>query len=339
MLSLSRPAIGASLLLMTAAPFAALAHGGHSAVRVVLDGVEPSAAGLRVQVYDDHLAPQLVLENASGAPLEILDEHGRAFLRIEPGGVEADLAAAAWYDTLSPGGAAGPAAARAAGTPPAWWRVRAQPSWGWFDRRLDRDALALPPVAIADPVVLGHWRVPARLGERPLEIRGHFLYQPHPAGQFVARLAAGELAEKVRVALVPGQPPALLLENEAAVPVVVLGAHGEPFLRIGAGGVEANLASPTWQDLGRYRGLEVAPSADGTAARWTRISLAPRYSWLEPRAAMPSVGMAVRPDNTRSKVKGWEVPVLVGERRAAIRGVVEWVPYVESVRLGSGLAH
>jgi hypothetical protein len=333
-----RVLIGASLLLMqAAAPGPLAAHEPADAVRVVLDGVEPPVAGLRVQVFDDHLAPQLVLENLSGAVLEILDEDGRAFLRIKTGaGVEADVAASAWYRTLSPGGAPVPVQARAADKAD-WRRVRAQPSWGWFDPRLGKERVAAPAAA-AEAVALGQWRVPARLGTHAIEIRGHFLYQPRPGGLYRARLTAGpELAPSVRVTLSPGRPPALLLENSGAVPVSVLGKHDEPFLRVSADGVEANLASPTWQDLGRYRGL-TAPDAVGGAggARWHRISLAPRYSWLEPRAGMPSVVAAgARPDNAPSKVKGWQVPILVGERRMAIQGVVEWVP-LPALAAGAG---
>jgi hypothetical protein len=330
MLSLSRGLLAASLLVMAGAPAPARAHGETRAdVRVVLDGVEPSVAGLRVQVYDDHLAPQIVLENTTGRALEILDPQGRPFVRVDARGVEADFAAAAWYESLSPGGAPVPAAARAAAAEPAWRRVRSQPSWGWFDPRLQKEHLERPD-AHAGVAVLRRWTVPARLGGQALQIRGHFLYTPAPSGIYLPRLTSGSrLAPDVHVVLSPGRPPALLLENRGADDVIVLGAHDEPFLRIGAGGVDANLASPTWQDLGRYRGAAADGAAAGDGApQWTRVSLAPRYSWPEPRAGMPSVGAGdVRPpDNMRSKAKGWQVPVLIGGQRVAIQGVVEWVP-------------
>lgn len=325
-----RALIGTSLLLMqAAAPGTAGAQQARDDVRVVLDGVEPSVAGLRVQVYDDHLAPQLVLENRSDRVLEIFDEAGRPFVRIKAGGVEADFAATAWYRSVSPGGAAVPARARAPDAAPAWHVVRALPSWGWFDPRLGRERAGAPPSS-GEPGPLGAWQIPARLGAQAIVIRGHFLYQPRPAGVFAARLTSGpELAPRVRVTLSRGRPPALMLENTGVQPVTVLGGEGEPFLRISADGVDANLASPTWQDLGRYRGLAEAGAAIGGAGpRWQRVSLAPRYSWLEPRAHLPSVGPAAgaRPDNTRAKAKGWQVPVELGDRRFAIQGVVEWIP-------------
>lgn len=308
---------------MQAAAGPALAHDASRPVRVVLDGVEPPVAGLRVQVYDDHLAPQLVLENQTGRVLEVLDDHGRAFVRIGEAGVEADVAAAAWYRSLSPGGA--PAPRDLAGGPAQWRPVRPQRAWGWFDPRLDKDLV--PDGKGAAAATVGHWRVPARLGAERLEIRGHFLYQPKPGGVYLARLVAGpELTRHVRVTLSPGRPPALMVENSGDEPALVLGAHDEPFLRISADGVEANLASPTWQDLSRYRG-RTADVMGGANSPWQRISLAPRYTWLEPRADLPSVGLHARlPDNARAVVKGWRVPVQVGARHLAIQGVVEWVP-------------
>jgi hypothetical protein len=328
-LTFRRALIGASLCLMqVAAPGTAGAHPARDDVRIVLDGIEPPVAGLRVQVFDDHLAPQLVLENNSGRVLEIFDEDGRPFVRIRDAGVEADFAAGAWYRSVSPGGAAIPAAARAPDAAADWRAVRALPSWGWFDPRIARERAGAPATS-GEARALGAWAIPARLGAQAIAIRGQFLYQPRPAGVFAARLtSAAELAPQVRVTLSPGRPPALLLENTGAQPVTVLGAGGEPFLRVSADGVEANLASPTWQDLGRYRGLVETGGAIGAGApRWQRVSLAPRYSWLEPRAHLPAVGPAApRPDNTRAKVMGWQVPLELGVRRLAIQGVVEWVP-------------
>ena len=330
MLNVRGALIGASLVVMQAAPLTTGAHSTeHDDLRVILDGVEPPVAGLRVQVYDDQLAPQLVLENLGDQALEILDEQGRAFVRIRPGGVDADLGAVAWYGSVSPGGAPVPAAARVPEAPADWRAVRTQPSWGWFDPRLAKDRAA-PPAASGEA---GRWSVAARFGAEAIEIRGHFLHEPRPGGVFLARLTSNPvLAPKVRVTLAPGRPPALLLENTGADPVSVLGAHDEPFLRISADGVEANLASPTWQDLGRYRGLAAADAATGGAPRWQRVSLAPRYSWLEPRAGMPSTGAgSSAPDNARTKVKGWQVPVQLGGKRVAIQGVIEWVPMPSAI--------
>lgn len=313
---------------MAAAAGRVAAHPARDDVRVLLDGIEPPVAGLRVQVFDHQLAPQLVLENLTGRALEILDDGGRAFLRITPGGVEADVAASAWYRSLIPGGAPMPLEARVDAAAD-WRAVRKQPAWGWFDARLTGVRVG-PPADASQPVTIGQWRVPVRLGAQALEIRGHFLRQSRPSGVFLARLtSAVALAPQVRVTLAPGRPPVLLLENAGAESVTVLGMHDEPFLRVSADGVEANLASPTWQDLDRYRGLATtqAVSSGSGASRWQRVSLAPRYRWLEPRAAMPSVATAAtRPDNTRSKAKGWQVPVRVGDRAMAIQGVVEWVP-------------
>ena len=70
---------------------------------------------------------------------------------------------------------------------------------------------------------------------------------------FVKVADGAPVAPKVRVSASPGQPPALLLENLGREPVIVLGAHDEPFLRISASGVDGNLASPTFKAT--YTGL------------------------------------------------------------------------------------
>jgi hypothetical protein len=250
---------------------------GAPPVRVVFDGIEPHVDGLLVQVYDDaRLAPQLVLDNRTSRALEILDRRGRSMLSIRP-----------------------------------------QASYGWFDGRID--PARVRPVA-RDPAaapVLGEWRVPALYGGRRIELRGHFRHDPPPAGAYVARLtSARELAPGVHVTLSDGDPPALLVENDGRVPVVVLGHEGEPFLLVSAGGVEANLASPTWQELGRGDG-SAAPR--GAQVRWQRVSALPRYSWLDARVRRPPPGEPAR---------AWTVPVRVGGRPHAIEGVTQWQPAV-----------
>lgn len=249
-------------------------------VRVVFDGIEPPVAGLLVQVYDDaRLSPQLVLDNRTSRALEVLDRRGRSMLRIRP-----------------------------------------QASYGWFDGRVDPER-ALPPEpeedVVAAPAVLGQWRVPARHGGRLIELRGHFVYEPRAAGAYVARLTSPrEPAPGVRVALSDGVQPTLRIENAGREPVIVLGERGEPFLLVSAAGVEANLASATWQHLGRSRGA-VAPR--GAVVRWHRVSRVPRYSWQDVRARRsPADGAAHR----------WEVPVRIGGRTLAIQGVTEWQPAV-----------
>ena len=268
--------VAAVLALACVAPAALSYEDVAPNVRVMFDGVEPEVPGLLVQVYDDPLAPQLVLDNRTGRAVEILDDKGKRLLSIRP-----------------------------------------QASWGWFDKRLDTRRVRVPEQDKHVPVVLQEWRVPARLGRERIELRGHFRYEPPPPGVYVARLtSARELAPAVSVTLSTGQPPALLLENDGTQPVVVLGHQGEPFLRISERGVEANLASPTWQELGRYRGLATGKVGK---TRWRRVAEVPRYSWLEPRAGQPVPGEASR---------HWEVPVRIGGRDAAIQGVTEWRPAV-----------
>jgi hypothetical protein len=167
-----------------------------------------------------------------------------------------------------------------------------------------------PPLRYANaPAKLRDWKIPARLDRKPLAIEGHFQFQPAPAGAWRARLTSdGQPLPGVRITLSPGTPPAVMLDNTSDAPITVLGARGEPFLRIGPQGVSVNLASPTWQDQNRYRGLaaELAPPG---AERWQRVSPAPRYVWLEPRI----------------RAGEWRVPLESAGRRGEIAGVLEWI--------------
>jgi hypothetical protein len=280
---LSRPVApakaGARCLFLALLLGAPAGHAGDAAarnVRVLFDGVEPPIAELLVQVFDDaRLKPQLVLDNRSSRAVEILDPKGRHLLSIRP-----------------------------------------QASWGWFDSRLDPRRVRLPAEVPPEPLDLGEWRVPARIGGQRIELRGRFRYDPPPAGAYVARLtSARELAPGVQVTVSTGEAPALLIENGGRDPVLVLGHQGEPFLVVSATGVEANLASPTWQELGRGSGQ--APR--GARVRWQRVSSVPRYSWLDARAGQPPPGETAR---------AWEVPVRIGGRTTAIQGVTEWQPAV-----------
>jgi len=85
-----------------------------------------------------------------------------------------------------------------------------------------------------------------------------------------------EIAPQVEVVIIPGRRAGdHALQTAAAKPVTVIGAKGEPFLRIGSDGVFANAMSPT---LGCNRGRApqtsspIALSNDRSAVRWTKIS-------------------------------------------------------------------
>jgi len=297
---------------------AARAHGGGDAeLRPVLDALPPALAGMRVELRDT-LGWQLVLANPTPRSVEVLDEAGVPFLRIGPGGVEGNLAAPALYRTLGPASAV--PAALAAGGAPRWQRTSDEPSAGWFDPRL------APPRD-------GHgtarrFAVPLEVDGERVALAGRFEDEPAPTGRHVARLTSpSEPVPGVHVTLLPGRAPGLLVRNASGRTLLVLGADGEPFLRIAPDGVEANFASRTWQRSARSTSTPVEGAALAVAARagaaWHRVSPAPRFAWVDPRALATSPP----PEDAReAEPRAWSVPMQLGERRFHVRGVVAWRP-------------
>jgi hypothetical protein len=292
---------------------------------VVMDPVPARLARVRIQLQHT-LADQLLVENRTGTPLEVLDDHGVPFLRIGPGGAEANLSAPTWYETVAADDRPIPPAART-GAAPVWRRVGTDPAWGWFDRRL-RSGPA------GEQAHAGRWTIPLRFGGVPVALHGRFQPVPPPSGAFVSRLTSPEEPfPGVRIRLMAGRVPALYLENVDAEPVVVLGADGEPFLRIGPEGTSANVRSPTWQRTGKAEVTTTAPAVDARATPdWQSQSAARGYAWIEFRAApplpAPSSTAAARPG---AIVRRWRVPLRHGATQAVVAGEVEWVPAAHGV--------
>jgi hypothetical protein len=264
----------------------------------------------------------------TGTTLEVLDDAGVAFLRLGPAGAEANVNAAEWYRTALVGNRAVPELARAGTQEPAWVRVSSDPAWGWYDRRLRTENVPVPPVmrAAARAGTVGYWTIPLRFGGAPVTLGGSFRFAPPPPGTFRARLKPGDPLPGVHVSLVSGRVPALYLENLTEQAVVVLGAAGEPFLRVGPEGTSANVLSPTWQRSGKAEVTTSAMPIDPQAEpAWRFQSPSPRYAWVEFRAAHAADDMP--PDISRRAFVGrWSVPLRRGAERGMVKGVVEWIP-------------
>ncbi len=303
-------------LFVWAAAQVASAHGVRNDIRVDLAPL--AVQGLSVELHQDFFSPQLAVSNRSGRLLEILDDEGRSFLRIGPNGAEADLASKAYHLSRIAGG--GDAHANTLSDTPRWRPLAAEPAYGWFDTRLATVSLDIPYAVrqIGKELPFAEWRIPARLGGEPIELRGVFTYTPPPAGLAVASLqSAASLAPGVTVQLVPGPLPAIFLRNSSRKTVQVLDDAGQPFLKVGPEGVWADTASASWRAASP---VPLTPSAGGG---WTRLSKASSTTWLEARAAwrggqpqmLPSSGLLNR----------WRVPLRVGSEAAEIRGINRWL--------------
>lgn len=300
-------AVGVLSLLTTAS---ARAHEVDPSVVTVIDEVSPAVAGVEVSVATS-VTTQLVAVNDTDEVLEVLAVTGEPFVRIGPDGVEANLASPSWYLTNQPFGAASPPPGTSPDAPPRWATVSAERSWGWFDHRLHPQAVT---------AVLGEERaptfeVPMRLGGADLVVRGH-LEQRTSAPAFGAALRSIPPPESgVVVQLLQGRAPGLFLRYDGSGEVVVEGADGEPFLRLGAGGAEVNRRSPTWVFTAQAQGTDLAGiDADPTAPpEWQQVSPSPSMAWIDPRALITEVG-------DDSQRLDWVVPLTIDGRPSAIRG-------------------
>jgi hypothetical protein len=290
-------------LLFLAAPLRA--HEQHASnLEVVLDRVSPHPANLDVQIVDT-LAPQMLVTNRTGQTLEILDKRGTPVIRIAPDRTWVNASARAYYSEhpmREPNSA--PAS-------PRWVVASHEPSWGWFDPRIQASAAQAP----------AKWHIDMRLGAQPVVVSGQFRARLARNGYWMpAILTPHEIAPRVEVSIIPGVVPAITIANSAHEPVTVIGARGEPFLRIGPDGVFANEISQTWMQSGRApeTTTPVAFSTDPRAVRWTKISPGPRYTWLEWRARCAED----RPAHTPMR---WEIPLLIDGKSIPVRGETNWI--------------
>ena len=141
--------------------------------------VQPAVEGLTVTVVDGD--DRLRVENESGIELVVLGYDGEAYLRIGPAGVHRnERSPAAYLNRDRFANVAVPLTANAE-APPLWRRVADRPAWQWHDHRIQWMASG-PPEQVRDEPESTHaifgWRVPGRIGGRPLIVTGRLDYVP-----------------------------------------------------------------------------------------------------------------------------------------------------------------
>jgi hypothetical protein len=124
----------------------------------------------------------------------------------------------------------------------------------------------------------------------------------------------------------------LELTNTTGREVVVLGYAGEPYLRVGPGGVFENQRSPSgW--LGNTGVVASAPAAAGAShspPAWRRVHDGPMVAWHDRRVHWtgpedpPQVRAA--PRRVHLVVPRWRVGLRDGDRVVAVVGDLRWVP-------------
>ncbi len=307
-------------------PPPALAHSEIPGFRNVLDGVTPSVPGVRIEVVTS-AAAQLVAENPTPTPLEVIAAGGEGFLRIAASGVEANLASPDWYRSATPEGDGRVPSTAVAGAAPNWVRISVESTWGWFDHRLHATRSdQVPAGAERGAIQLGSWTVPARYGTESITITGHREFL-RPPGRFLAALT-GQI-DGLRAGVVDGTVPAVSITLPAGRALVVLGEAGEPMVRIGPDGPEGNLASRTWLLTAASRGAAPeGPVGADVEPRWESLGRGTTLTWLEPRAryaaSLPPQNVL---DSGRTEVvKRWTVPIELDGARVELSGTTSWVP-------------
>jgi hypothetical protein len=313
------------------------AHAGTAdGSRPFVTGLEPALPGIAVSaVFAGDW--QVNLSVVNGETVSVLDEAGRPFVRIGRDGVEGDYGAASWFTTaVAPKGSGLVKLPEGVGpdAPPDWRLVSRSTSWAWFDPRIRTAPGLVTPDLIrqAVPARLADVSIPLRIGDRGADIKGYLEFEP-PKGNYRHRLLRGEHpAPGVEVGLLAGQAvPTFKVRNDSGQEVTVLGTDREPFLRIGSV-VEANLASPTWVQIGRALGRTPKTVADPAAEpQWERIAEGQLMSWTDFRSRPPDnePPAAVLQSGRAVEVRRWTIPLRLGSgsQAAEISGVTEFEPF------------
>ncbi|HYT38686.1 MAG TPA: hypothetical protein VEN99_04205 [Acidimicrobiia bacterium] len=328
-------ALGLALGGLAAPP--AWAHAGDGLSQPIFEHMAPTVAGVDVQVAFS-ANYELLVSNRTPEILTFLADSGEPFLQIGPAGVLANFASPTFYDSNVPEGLSQfPEQARPGpDVPPIWHKVAAQPSWGWYDHRLHPAAQTFVPPEIrkANKVaVLGRWTVPLRYGAQSGELAGRFEFRPPTGSYAMVQKSSPTPAAGVKIQVVSASTvPAVFVENLSPRPLVVLGKDHEPFARIGPTITEVNVKSPTWAEVRQAAGQDPSDEADSSAEpKWQQVSDAPRWSWLEFRAAAPKSDPppAVVQRNRATTVRNWSIPYLLGDQPGTVEGITQFVPIAQ----------
>ncbi|MFR9775965.1 hypothetical protein ACL02O_07885 [Micromonospora sp. MS34] len=123
----------------------------------------------------------------------------------------------------------------------------------------------------------------------------------------------------------------LEVTNRSGRDVEVLGYSGEPYLRIGPGGVYENTRSPaTYLNRTITGDTQLSPEADPAATPvWRKLSDDRSARWHDQRTRWleSDPPAQVTADPTRQqRIRDWVVPLRDGDRTIEVHGTLDWVP-------------
>jgi hypothetical protein len=301
-------------------------------LRTVIEQVIPALpAGVTVSVRNTVISSEMLVDNRTTTEVQVLSDTGRTFLRVGPQGVLGDLDTPEWYQSNNPYGTANiPSPAQNPDAPPFWGRASHDPDWSWFEHRMHpRPTTDLPPPPASGVQTISRWIVPLRYGGQDVKVLGRVDFVTFRGGYTAVLTSTPTPFSGVNVSVIPGRLPGVFLENTGTVPVVVVGRQGEPMLRIGPQGTEANLHSPSWIDNLKDHGDTPTVEADPSAPpQWSLVHPEPRVLWLETRGfysrEIPPDRIITRREPT--VLLRWSVPLVQGSKRATLTGTTSYIP-------------
>jgi hypothetical protein len=155
---------------------------------------------------------------------------------------------------------------------------------------------------------------------------------PDPALRTVFDGVQPALPAGVVVSVAPSVVDELVVSNPTRTPLEVLALGGEPFLRVSAAGVQANLASPTWYATGTPEGgpqppADVLRDRGRGLPRWVLVSRSSVWSEFDPRLRPATAATSAMRRAAKDRVLvTWRIPMRYGGRVLAATGHVLFAP-------------
>jgi hypothetical protein len=123
----------------------------------------------------------------------------------------------------------------------------------------------------------------------------------------------------------------LELQNDTVEDIVVSGYQGEPYLRVGPGGVFENHRSPAvYLNRTRDGKTRVPSSADAAASpEWHKIASGTTARWHDHRAhwmGSDDPAQVARDPGRRHVIDRWRVELRRGSETIAVSGTLVWIP-------------
>jgi hypothetical protein len=190
----ARLAVAAALFALLA-PASASAHQGNPNYRSVINGVTPSAPGLRVQVLNGD--DRLELTNHSGKDVLVPGYSGEPYMRVlADGTVQVNQRSEATYLNTERNGTASVPPSADNKAAPVWKTLDRTGRVQWHDHRIHWMGNGLPPQVTdkAKTAKVFDWKVPVRVGARTAAIRGTLSWVRPAGGGPPAAAIAGLVA-------------------------------------------------------------------------------------------------------------------------------------------------